>query len=214
MERKDKIPERTEYGAQILDREDLSKEPLEQFGVWFSEAVAAGVPEPNAFCLCTADPAVGADGRFLLLKGYDQSGLTFYTNLGSSKAEQLRAEPRASMVFWWQPLRRQIRLMGRVESVSKEEADLYFSTRPRASQLGAWASEQSRPLDSRQSLEARIQSFDAKYPDEVPRPDGWGGYRLVPHRVEFWQGRDSRLHDRFVYRRESEQPWEVERLMP
>ena len=213
MEQK-RIPERIEYGSRALELESLACEPLEQFGLWFSEAVAAGVPEPNAFCLCTTDSELGAQGRFLLMKGYDKSGLTFYTNLESSKARLLQADSRASMVFWWSSLQRQVRVFGKVEPVSEEEADLYFSSRPRASQLGAWASLQSQLLDSRRTLEERIESYSERYPDVVPRPERWGGYRLVPDGMEFWQGRDNRLHDRFLFRRVKGMNWEVERLMP
>lgn len=208
------IPARTEYGTELLDREHLTEEPMELFDRWFNAAVAAGVPEPNGFCLCTGDPEVGGDGRILLMKGYGSSGFTFFTNFESTKSGQLAHEPRASMVFWWQALRRQVRVQGRVEKVSDQESDAYFASRPRSSQLGAWASQQSRPVESRQDLLDRYGEFEARFPEEVSRPPHWGGYLLVPQRIEFWQGRDSRLHDRFVFLKGSEGDWRAQRLMP
>lgn len=208
------IPERIEYGAEILDREHLTDHPVELFARWFSAAVAAGVHEPNGFCLCTQDPQFGADGRIVLLKGYDDSGFIFFTNYNSTKGVQLAQESRATMVFWWHELRRQVRIAGRVEKVSAEQADEYFATRPRSSQLGAWASEQSRTVGSRQEILDRYARFEREFSDLVARPPHWGGYKLSPERIEFWQGRDSRLHDRFVYLKTAQGSWIAERLMP
>lgn len=208
------LPGRVEYGDRLFDTEHLAGEPMSLFREWFGEAVAEGLPEANALCLCTTDPEEGPDGRIVLLKGYDDSSFTFFTHFASNKGRHLAADPRASLVFWWQPLRRQIRVRGRVEKVADQESDEYFQSRPRESQLGAWASAQSQPVESRQALESRVRQAAASYPDAVPRPPGWGGYRLVPESIEFWQGRDSRLHDRFLYRKAEDGSWSASRLMP
>jgi pyridoxamine 5'-phosphate oxidase len=210
----DLIPERTDYGSRSLGREDLTDEPLALFEAWLAEAVAEGVPEANAVCLCTLGVDGFPDGRMVLLKGVGEGGLYFYTNYESRKGLQLEACGRASMVFWWEPLKRQVRFAGRVERAAAEVSDEYFSTRPRDSQLGAWASLQSRPLSERSVLEQRLEKLDASYPDKVPRPDYWGGFHLKPKRVEFWQGRSNRLHDRFSYDLTEDGLWAVRRLMP
>lgn len=209
-----KLPGRVEYGDRLFDREHLAAEPMELFREWFSEAVSEGLPEANGMCLCTSDPGEGPDGRIVLLKGYSETGFTFFTHFSSAKGRHLADDPRACLVFWWQPLRRQVRVRGRVERVADEESDDYFQSRPRESQVGAWASAQSQPIDSRETLEARVAEASERYPLEVPRPPGWGGFRLLPDSVEFWQGRDSRLHDRFLYRRAEDGSWSVQRLMP
>ena len=208
------LPARIEYGQQPFDLAHLSPEPLQLFQEWFSQAIASGQHEVNGVCLCTNDPQEGPDGRIVLLKGYGETGFSFFTNFESDKGRQLAADPRACLVFWWQPLRRQVRIRGAVERVPEGESEAYFESRPRDTQLGAWASEQSRPISSRNDLEQRLTQFAARYPETVPRPAHWGGYRLVPNRYEFWQGRDSRLHDRFVYLRDSDSAWTAQRLMP
>ena len=208
------LPERIEYGQRLFDREHLAVEPFSLFREWFDEAVSAGQGEANGMCLCTHDPEEGPDGRIVLLKGYDSSGFTFFTHHDSSKGRQLAADPRACLVFWWQPLRRQVRVRGPVEMVAEEESDAYFETRPRDSQLGAWASVQSQPVGSREALETRVAEAGERFLAEVPRPPGWGGYRLTPRSIEFWQGRDSRLHDRFTYRLRDDGSWDIDRLMP
>jgi pyridoxamine 5'-phosphate oxidase len=207
------LPARIEYGARLFDREHLAADPLTLFREWFSEAIASGQHEVNGVCLCTVDPLEGPDGRIVLLKGYGESGFSFYTNYESEKSRQLTADPRACLVFWWQALRRQVRIRGDVERVPEDESTSYFDSRPRDSQLGAWASEQSRPVATRAELERRLEDAAARFPEVVPRPTHWGGYRLIPSKFEFWQGRDNRLHDRFVYRREHGE-WSAQRLMP
>lgn len=208
------LPEmRQDYAAQGLTRADLASEPLEQFRRWFEDARGA-TREPNAMTLATVDPAGRPSARTVLLKGIDDRGLTFFTNLESHKARELAANPRAALVFWWEPLARQVRFEGEVERVGDAEADAYFATRPRGSQMGAWASAQSTVIPDRAALEAAEQACQARFGDgPVPRPAFWGGFRLVPERVEFWQGRVNRLHDRLRYTRTAT-AWRVERLAP
>lgn len=208
------LPGRVEYGRRLFDREHLAPEPFSLFREWFGEAVSAGLAEANGMCLCTHDPEDGPDGRIVLLKEFSAGGFTFFTHHDSAKGRQLAVDPRACLVFWWQALRRQVRVRGPVEVADDEESDAYFQTRPRDSQLGAWASAQSQPIDSREALEARVAQASERFLAEVSRPPGWGGYRLIPRRIEFWQGRDSRLHDRFTYRLREDGNWDIERLMP
>jgi pyridoxamine 5'-phosphate oxidase len=210
----DIIPERIEYGDKELNREDLESDPMMVFREWMQAAVDAEVGEANAVCLCTADEAGHPDGRIVLLKGIEDEGLLFYTNYGSRKGRQLDQSPHATLVSWWEPLRRQVRISGRVEKCLPEESDAYFASRPRQSRLGAWASEQSAPVASREMLQERLNDVDERFGSEVPRPERWGGYRLVPSRFEFWQGRDSRLHDRFEYLADPNGGWLIRRLMP
>ena len=184
------------------------------FRQWLEEAIAAEVPEANAVCLCTADSGGVPDGRVVLLKGVDDRGLRFFTNYESGKGRQLEALGLAAMVFWWEPLKRQVRFRGAVERLEAELSDQYFASRPRESQLGAWASQQSQPLESREALEELVAHYDRLYPDDVPRPRHWGGYRLIPQCAEFWQGRTSRLHDRFRFQRGDDGVWTYRRLMP
>jgi pyridoxamine 5'-phosphate oxidase len=206
---------RREYSSRAFRRSELSPDPIAQFGRWFAEARAADILEPNAMTLAT----VGVDGlpsaRIVLLKGVDDRGFTFFTNLESKKARQLDARPSAALVFLWKEIERQVRIEGVVERVSDEEADLYFATRPRGSQLGAWASSQSAPIASRAALESRAADVARQFAEmPVPRPPFWGGYRLHPSLVEFWQGRESRLHDRLQYSRCENGVWQIERLSP
>lgn len=208
------IPERTDYGSHPLLRSELSSEPLDFFKTWLSEAVSQGVPEANAVCLCTLGENEYPDGRMVLIKEVSPQGLIFYTNYESRKGRQLAQVPKASMIFWWEPLKRQVRLTGTVKQISSEHSDAYFASRPRESQLGAWASDQSRRLSERDDLSESLREAGERFPKTVPRPPHWGGLVLIPHRVEFWQGRTSRLHDRFCYQRHRGGEWEVERLMP
>jgi pyridoxamine 5'-phosphate oxidase len=188
-------------------------DPLERFREWYEQAVAAGVLEPEAMALATATPDGAPSVRFVLLKGIDERGVEFYTNYESRKGRELEANPRAALAVLWKPLHRQVRLEGPVEVLTPKESDAYFATRGRGSQLGAWASAQSTPIPARAPLEASLAEADARYPDEVPRPPYWGGYRLRPDVVEFWEGRPNRLHDREELRR-GEQGWTSRRLSP
>jgi len=187
----------------------------EQFGRWLGDAVAAAVPEPNAMVVATADAEGRPAARTVLLKGYDEHGLVFYTNYGSRKAQDLAANPRASAVFLWLPLHRQVIVAGPVERVTRAETEEYFAVRPRGAQLGAWASRQSAVLSSRAELEAAFAAAHDRFDGNgrVPAPPHWGGYRIRPETVEFWQGQASRLHDRLRFRRVAE-GWIVERLAP
>jgi len=204
---------RRDYEARGLDEADLLGDPLEQFRRWFDEARSAGLMEPNAMALATVDAAGQPAARTVLLKGLDARGLTFFTNLESRKARALAANPKASLLFWWPPQARQVRFEGAIERVEDAEADAYFASRPRGSQIGAWASAQSQVVAGRAALEAAEREIAARFPTEVPRPPFWGGYRLVPACVEFWQGRLNRLHDRLRYTRRG-QGWTIERLAP
>lgn len=199
-----------------LTRDDLSPDPVAQFGRWFAEAEAdPRIVFAEAVCLSTLGPGDTPEGRMVLLKHFDERGFVFYTNLESAKSHSLDAHPRAGMTFYWQPLGRQVRVRGEVETVSPAEADDYFGSRPRGSQLGAWASDQSRVLASRAALEARLAAVEVRHAGgEVPRPPHWSGYRIVPQAIEFWQEGASRLHDRFEYRRGEAGGWEVRRLYP
>ena len=210
----DLIPDRSDYGDRSLSADDLQPDPLRLFEEWLGYAVEQGVAEANAVCLSTIGLDGCPDSRVVLLKGIEQQAVRFYTNYGSSKARQMAENPLAAMVMWWEPLKRQVRFRGRIEMVEQEISEEYFSTRPRESQLGAWASRQSEPIPDREVLQERLKRMDEKFPDSVPRPDFWGGYRLKPFEMEFWQGRTSRLHDRFRYRLQEDGTWSVQRLMP
>lgn len=194
----------------------LAPAPLDLFHRWFRDAVDAGHIEPTAMTLSTVTSEGRPAARTVLLKDAGPAGFTFYTNYESDKGRQLEARPVAALTFWWDRLQRQVRIEGPVEKVSREESEAYFRTRPRGSRIGAWASLQSRPLlGGRAALEARVAEVEARFPgEEVPCPPHWGGYRLKPERIEFWQGRPSRLHDRLVYIGEEGGGWRVERLMP
>lgn len=205
---------RREYRRAELRREDLAGTPVEQFRRWFEQARSAELTEPNAMTLATADAAGRVTARTVLLKAYDERGFVFFTNYGSRKAGQMAENPRVALLFAWLDLERQVAIEGLVEKISAAESLRYFLSRPRGSQLGAWVSEQSRVVSSRRVLEEKFQSLLRKFGEgEVPKPDWWGGYRVVPEAVEFWQGGRNRIHDRFVYRR-VEDGWSIERLQP
>lgn len=201
------------YQKSVLLENSLASAPLDQFAIWFDEALKANVIEPNAMTLATADAEGRPSARIVLLKGIDDRGLVFFTNYQSRKGRELAAQPHASLLFFWPELERQVRLEGTVEKVSAHESDQYYETRPLGSRIGAWASPQSQPI-SRDELERRSQEFAESLGQSPDRPPHWGGYRLVPDRVEFWQGRPSRLHDRLVFERNDLGQWQVTRLAP
>ncbi|HEV8024476.1 MAG TPA: pyridoxamine 5'-phosphate oxidase [Candidatus Nanopelagicales bacterium] len=212
---------RVTYDEGTLTAEDLATDPLGQFRLWFDQAVAhEAIVEPNAMVLATADAAGAPSSRTVLLKGADERGFSFFTNLGSRKSAELRANPRASVTFPWFGMHRQVVVVGQAEELSREEVGNYFRSRPHESQLGAWVSEQSTVIDSRESLDERWRALHEEYPPgtDVPLPEHWGGWLIRPSTVEFWQGRPSRLHDRLRYRGEGSLAdaslWQIERLAP
>jgi pyridoxamine 5'-phosphate oxidase len=207
---------RREYARARLDESHVSHDPLVEFARWFAEAQEARAHDANAMTLATATADGVPSARIVLLKGFDERGFLFFTDYRSRKGAELEANPRAALVLYWSELERQVRITGRVERASHDESEAYFRTRPRGSRLGAWASYQSRVIPGRATLEADLREVQTRYPDgDVPLPPHWGGYRVVAEAIEFWQGRESRLHDRIRYVRESGgKGWRVERLSP
>jgi pyridoxamine 5'-phosphate oxidase len=206
---------RVEYARGVLEEGDLLSSPILQFTRWFDDARAAKVPEPNAMTLATVGLGGGPSARIVLLKEWDDRGFTFHTNYNSRKSRELAANPRAALCIHWQPLERQVRIEGVVERVTAEESERYFRTRPVAAQIGAWVSQQSSPIASREELERLNRELTERFADgPVPRPEHWGGLRVVPDAVEFWQGRPSRLHDRILYTRQPDGSWNRQRLSP
>jgi len=204
-----------EFNLRGLKESDLDPNPFKQFQRWFEDALRVDPIYANALTLATATGDGKPSARMMLLKGFDEDGFVFYTNCESRKGEDLSQNPRAAIVFWWAQLERQVRIEGSVERVSDEEANSYFKTRPRGSQLGAWASEQSRVIIAREVLDRRMDELEVKYQNrEIPRPPYWIGYRLRPVSIEFWQGRPNRLHDRLRYRLLEDGIWVIERLAP
>ena len=206
---------RREYARATLDESTVDPDPIRQFGRWFDEAVRAELPEANAMTLATATRSGVPSARIVLLKGVDLRGFVFYTDRRSQKGRDLTDNPRAALVFHWVVLERQGRIAGAVTRVSDEESDAYFKTRPEGSRVSAWASHQGAPVPDRTSLDAAWQATAKRFPGgEIPRPPYWGGYRVAPEVVEFWQGRPSRYHDRILYRRRADGQWSIERLSP
>jgi pyridoxamine 5'-phosphate oxidase len=204
---------RREYAGGGLAEDDLAPDPFTMFQRWYHDAVTAALYEPNAMVVATASPDGRPSSRLVLLKGFDREGWVFFTNLGSRKAGELLANSQVALLFPWHPLERQVRVDGTARVLGRDEVAAYFRTRPRGAQLGAHASHQSREVGSRQELDDAWAAADAAYPDDVPVPDEWGGFRVEPEAVEFWQGRPGRMHDRLVYRRDGD-GWSVHRLAP
>jgi pyridoxamine 5'-phosphate oxidase len=205
---------RKDYQLAVLDEAHAGSDPLAFFGKWFLEAQNAEVAEVNAMTLATVDVQGKPHARIVLLKGLDEKGFVFYTNYDSAKGNELDANPYAALVFFWQELERQVRIEGTVERVSEEESDTYFSSRPEGSKLGAWSSPQSQVLQDRSLLDKNYHDYEHQFSGKpVPRPPHWGGYRVIPNRIEFWQGRSNRMHDRIVFQR-SVSDWSIFRLAP
>lgn len=206
---------RQSYESGFLLEQEVNPSPILQFQSWLQEAMAAQILEPNAMTLATVTPEGKPSARIVLLKDFDERGFVFYTNFQSRKGRELAQTPAAALVFWWDRLERQVRIEGRIAKVSDAEADAYFQSRPKGSQLGAWVSHQSQVIEGREDLENRLEALEQKYENcPIPRPAYWGGYRLVPSTIEFWQGRPNRLHDRLCYRQKNSTGWTIERLSP
>lgn len=208
---------REDYRQHKLEIDDVTADPIAQFEKWFADAVASpGVAEPNAMTLATASKNGQPSARIVLLKEISEGGFCFFTNFESRKGDELAENPLAALVFWWPPLERQVRIEGRIEKVAATDAEIYFQSRPKGSQIGAWASPQSRPIASREILDENSARLEKQYlgAEKLPLPPFWGGYRLIPEKIEFWQGRSSRLHDRILFSKNTEGNWQTTRLAP
>lgn len=207
---------RREYETTGLRRSEMHPDPIQQFDTWFSTAVHSGLPDANAMTLATTTKSGRPSARVVLLKGFDQNGFVFFTNYQSDKGRELEANPWAALAFYWMPLERQVRISGAVEKTSRAESEEYFHSRPRGSQLGAWVSHQSQVIDARRILDARLAEMTERFTGQkvIELPPHWGGYRVAPETMEFWQGRANRLHDRFRYTRQKDGSWKLDRLAP
>lgn len=206
---------RRDYKLQSLQEKDVADQPIAQFDRWWKDAIESELDEVNAMTLATADATGAPSARIVLLKGYDERGFVFFTNYNSKKGQDIAANPRVSLVFFWKELERQVNISGSIEKVSVAESDAYFQSRPVGSRIGAWCSPQSTVIADRQILEDNIAKYQAQFGDgPIPKPDHWGGYLVQPQSVEFWQGRSSRLHDRIKYRKNDQGLWIIERLAP
>ncbi len=206
---------RKDYRLQTLGEHDVADNPIAQFSKWWDEATASDITEINAMTLATVSPEGKPEARIVLLKGFDEKGFIFFTNYDSAKGKEMAANPYAALVFFWKELERQVRVEGKVEKVSAEESDAYFNSRPIGSRVGAWASPQSQVIKSRTEIEEKWKINQEKFSgSKIPRPSFWGGYRVKPTSIEFWQGRSSRLHDRLRYRQNEAKNWLLERLAP
>jgi pyridoxamine 5'-phosphate oxidase len=206
---------RTEYKKQSLNEADILPNAFEQFTKWWNEALQSNLDEVNAMTLATVKPDGTPAARIVLLKGFDERGFTFYTNYNSNKGKQIDSSGKVALLFFWAPLERQIRITGTITKISEEESDAYFNSRPVGSKIGAWASPQSLPIFDRSVIEENEKKYKEEYADEnIPRPSHWGGYIVQPFEIEFWQGRPSRLHDRFLYTLQEGGNWKIERLAP
>jgi pyridoxamine 5'-phosphate oxidase len=206
---------RKDYKLQSLSEKDVNRNPFRQFDVWWREAVDSQIDEVNAMTLATADKSGIPSARIVLLKGYDDNGFVFFTNYNSHKSVDIEENPNACLVFFWKELERQVRITGGIEKISEKESDEYFHSRPLISRIGAWASDQSSEIDSRESLEEKFKTLEQTYSNkEIPRPPHWGGYRVIPSLIEFWQGRSGRLHDRIEYTLAESGSWTFKRLSP
>lgn len=208
------VNERTNYEKGALTEAMAGTDPLALFGEWLKEAEGAGLPDHNAMALATMGSA-SISCRIVLLRSFDERGFVFHTNYNSRKAMDIERDPRAALTFFWPSLERQVRIEGKAEALSAEESDAYFATRPRASRIGAWSSDQSRPVESRERLEERYERWEERFKDvEVPRPEHWGGIRVKPVRIEFWHGRADRMHDRIAFEHFADGSWQRIRLQP
>lgn len=211
----DPVSSQYDHTSRGLHRRDVDPDPIKQFSNWFTAAIEAGIRDVNAMSLATAAPDGRSSVRIVLLKGFDHDGFVFFTNYESQKGRQLEVNPYAALGFYWIEMDRQIRISGSAEKTSREESERYFHSRPIGSQLGAWASHQSQVVDARRVLDARMAQMTERFADKpIPLPPHWGGYRVRPESIEFWQGRANRLHDRFRYTRQPEGAWLIERLAP
>lgn len=199
--------------AELLKKSDVDKNPFNQFKKWYNELLQSSVSEPSAMTLATSSKEGIPSARTVLLKGFDEKGFLFFTNYESNKGKNLIENPFAELLFYWMYLQRQVRISGKVEKTSREVSEIYFNSRPLKSRIGAWASKQSNEIPNREFLEKQFDEFIEKFKDDVPLPPNWGGFRLIPERFEFWQGRESRLHDRICYKKEKD-IWEIVRLAP